>query len=124
MWNIRAEAERLLRTEAPGLDPARYRHLADEVTALALSPAHSISVEAPALLDEPPELRRADGEPVFTQHAAGRFTSLAVLDAEQRLLNATRTPTVAGLARPSVTAELDGFEAITASTLDDGQRPW
>ncbi len=52
-WNIHAEAERLLRDNVPAMTPARHRHLADAVTALALSPAYSICVEAPALLDEP-----------------------------------------------------------------------
>ena len=107
-WNIRAEAERQLRTSAPALDPARHRDLADAITTLATSPRYSISVEAPALLDEPPELRREDGESVFTEHAAGRYTSQAVLDAEQRLLNATRTPTVYGLAGSSAAAAIAG----------------
>jgi conjugative relaxase-like TrwC/TraI family protein len=37
-WNIRAEAERLLRTSIPVLDPATHRDLADAITALAISP--------------------------------------------------------------------------------------
>jgi conjugative relaxase-like TrwC/TraI family protein len=121
-WNIRAEAERLIRADVTGLDPERHRELGDAITALAISTRFSISVEAPALLDEPSELRRADGESVFTEHAAGRYTSQAVLDAEQRLVNATRTPTVNGLAAPSVAAALDGFEAICQARLDAGQR--
>jgi conjugative relaxase-like TrwC/TraI family protein len=121
-WNIRAEAERLIRADLPAISPGRHRELVDAITALATSPKYSISVEAPALLDEPPELRRADGESVFTEHGAGRYTSQAVLDAEQRLLNATRAPTVNGLSGPSVSAALDGFEAISGSRLDDGQR--
>ena len=122
VWNVRAEVERLLRTEVPSLPPERHRELADAVTALAVSPAHSLSVEAPALLDEPAELRRADGEPVFTEHAAGRYTSQGVLDAEARLVNATRTPTAAGLSGPSAAASLDGFEAVARTSLDAGQR--
>ena len=43
IWNIRVEAERLLRTEAPSLDPARHRQVADQITALAISPKHSIT---------------------------------------------------------------------------------
>ncbi|HEX3961978.1 MAG TPA: AAA family ATPase [Trebonia sp.] len=121
-WNIRAEAERQLRTSVPALDPARHRDLADAITTLAISPRYSISVEAPALLDEPPELRRTDGESVFTEHAAGRYTSQAVLDAEQRLLNATRTPAGHGIPGLSVAAALDGFEASCHATLDAGQR--
>jgi hypothetical protein len=121
-WNIRAEAERQLRTSVPALDPARHRDLADAITTLAISPWYSISVEAPALLNEPPELRREDGESVFTEHAAGRYTSQAVLDAEQRLLNATRTPAGHGIPGLSVASALDGFEASCHATLDDGQR--
>jgi conjugative relaxase-like TrwC/TraI family protein len=121
-WNIHAEAERLLRARLPPLDPDAHRDLADTITGLALSPRHSICVEAPALLDEPAGLRRADGESVFTVHGAGRYTSQAVLDAEQRLLNATRTPTVNGISGPSVAAALDGFEARTGTRLDAGQR--
>jgi conjugative relaxase-like TrwC/TraI family protein len=112
-WNLRAEAERVIRTEIPALAPERHRQLADTVTTLALSPTLSVSVEAPALLDEPPELRREDGESVFTEHAAGRYTSQAVLDAEQRLLNATRTPTPNRLPSTAVTGWLGAFEAIT-----------
>jgi conjugative relaxase-like TrwC/TraI family protein len=122
IWNLRAEAERVIRSEIPALAPGRHRELADAVTALAISPGLSVSVEAPALLDEPPELRRDDGESVFTEHAAGRYTSQAVLDAEQRLRNATRTPTLNGLPGTAVTGWLDGFEAITGTRLDNGQR--
>lgn len=93
VWNLRAEAERQIRSSLTFLPPEQHRRVAEKVTTLAVSPARSISVEAPALLDEPPGLRRAGGPPVFTVHAAGRFTSQAVLDAEARLVNATRTPT-------------------------------
>jgi hypothetical protein len=74
------------------------------------------------LLNEPPELRRADGESVFTVHGARRYTSQAVLDAEQRLLNATRTLTINGIPGPRAAAALGGFEARTGTQLDAGQR--
>ena len=121
-WNIHAEAERLLRTELPGIAPDQHRSLAEQLVALALSPKHSISTGAPALLNEPPGLRRANGESVFTQHGAGRFTSQAVLDAERRLLTAARTTTASGLPTARTGAALDGFEAITGTSLDPGQR--
>jgi conjugative relaxase-like TrwC/TraI family protein len=121
-WNIRAEAERLLRDQTAAVSPGQHRQVIDAITAAAISPKHSVSVDAPALLDEPPGLRRDDGEPVFDDHGAARYTSPAVLDAEQRLLNATRTPTGHALARASAGASLDGFEAITGTRLDDGQR--
>jgi hypothetical protein len=105
-WNIRAEAERLLRAEAASLPPGKHRQTVDAITALAISPKYSVSVDAPALLDEPPELRRDDGESVFNEHGAARYTSPAVLDAEQRLLNATRRP--AGTVRGGVAGRLRG----------------
>jgi conjugative relaxase-like TrwC/TraI family protein len=121
-WNIRAEAERQLRTQTAPIPPERHRQLIDAITALALSPKYSVCVEAPALLDEPPELRRPDGEPVFAEHGSARYTSQAVLDAEQRLLNATRTLTVYGLSGLSVATAISGFERGTGTRLDDGQR--
>jgi conjugative relaxase-like TrwC/TraI family protein len=122
VWNLRAEAERQIRCRLPFLPRERHRETADALTALAASPARSVSVEAPCLLDEPPGLRRADGASVFTVHAAGRFTSQAVLDAETRLVNATRTPAACGLPGPSAAAALDGFEALCGAVLDAGQR--
>jgi hypothetical protein len=104
----------------PGLQSLAYAEALSTVQ--AASPACSISVEAPALLDEPPELRRADGGSVLDEHAATRYTSQAVLDAEQRLLGATRTPTVAALSGPTVAAAVDGFKALTGTRLDAGQR--
>src|SRR5207302_6748823 len=95
VWNLHAETERLLRAQCRFTSLEEHRQAAEAVVALAVSPALSICVEAPALLDEPPELRRGDGESVFTGHGAARYTSQAVLDAEQRLITATRTPIAA-----------------------------
>jgi hypothetical protein len=50
-WNVWAEAERLLHAAVRGLDPGRHRDLADAITAVVISSRYSISVEAPALLD-------------------------------------------------------------------------
>ena len=64
------------------------------------------------MLNEPPELRRPDGEPVFTEHGAARYTSQAVLDAEtaagQRRQDADRGRAIRARRRPP---SLDGFEA-------------
>jgi conjugative relaxase-like TrwC/TraI family protein len=122
VWNLRAEAERQIRATIHGMHPEQHRNLADTVTSLAASPGRSVSIEAPSLLNEPAELRRADGSSVFTQHGAARYTSQPVLDAETRLVNATRTPTASGLAGPSAAAALDGFEAVSGTSLDAGQR--
>jgi len=121
-WNLRAEAERLLRTECRLTTLGQHRQAAEAIVTMAISPALSICADAPALLDEPPALRRADGESVFVQHAAARYTSQAVLDAEQRLLVATRTPAITGTSILSAQAALDGYEARSGTTLDSGQR--
>jgi conjugative relaxase-like TrwC/TraI family protein len=116
IWNLRAEAERAARQlEAP-------HGWAEEVAVLAASPGHSIPVTPPALTDEPAILRRSDGESVFTQHGAVRYTSEKIMDAENRLVHAARTLTAAAIAGPAVTASLDRFEAATATRLDPGQR--
>jgi conjugative relaxase-like TrwC/TraI family protein len=122
VWNLRAEAERQIRAASGqyGGISTGHRELAEEITARAVS--LSTSVEPPPMLNEPEALRRTGGEPVFTDHGARRYTSQAVLDAEDRLLRACATPAPAGCPGPSVTAVLDGFEAVTGTTLDDGQR--
>jgi conjugative relaxase-like TrwC/TraI family protein len=119
-WNVRAEIERQLRATLPALPPASHPATAETLTAMVLT--KSVRIDPPALLNEPPELRRPDGDPVFTQHAASRYTSQLLLDAETRLISAARTPTAAGLSGPSVATALEGFEARTATNLDPGQR--
>jgi len=122
VWNLRAEAERITRAERSLGSLTEHRETIAAVIAEAVSPRLSIRVEAPSLLDEPAALRRGDGEPVFTEHAADRYTSQAVLDAEQRLLSAARTPVSCGLPGPAVAAAVDGYEGHTGCSLDPGQR--
>jgi conjugative relaxase-like TrwC/TraI family protein len=121
-WNVHAEAERLVRADGHTTDPHAHRALVDRVVAAALAPGASISVEAPSLVDEPTVLRRADGESVFVQHRAGRYTSQQVLDAEQRLVDAARTPTPHGLPADSVRVALHAFDQQAGHRLDAGQR--
>lgn len=113
---------RIARAECAFTSLTEHRETVAAIVAEAVSPRLSISVEAPALLDEPPALCRGDGAPVFCEHASGRYTSQAVLDAERRLLGAARTITAAGPAGPAVGASLDGYEARTGHRLDPGQR--
>lgn len=121
VWNVRAEAERLARIHHPTRSAQTHRELVEAVVAAAVSPQHSVRVDAPALIEEPELLRRSDGVSVFTQHASHRYTSRAVLDAEARLLAAANTPTATGLSGPFTAAALDGFEARNRP-LDPGQR--
>ena len=128
VWNLRAEADRLLRTSPPSLFPDGIRFadadartvLLEKVVAAALRQSVTVTVEPD--LTEPAALRRADGTSVFVQHDAARYTSQPILDAEQRLLDAARTPVTGAHPAVGVHALLDGFEAATGTRLDGGQR--
>ncbi|AUG76103.1 TrwC relaxase [Kitasatospora sp. MMS16-BH015] len=121
VWNLRAHAERLARSEHSTTSTTEHRQLVEAIVTEAVSPAHSVRVDAPALLDEPEELRRANGDSVFVQHASDRYTSTAILDAERRLVAAALTPVNEGLNPAFVGAAIDGFEARHRA-LDEGQR--
>lgn len=131
-WNVHAETERLVREHSDQLGPlggmTGHRTTVARIVDQAVSASHSISIDVPALTEEPASLRRADGVSVFVQHAAGRYTSRAILDAEQRLLHATTDPASSagrariGLPAESVAAALDGFAARNGRPLDAGQR--
>jgi len=119
-WNVRAQAERLVRELAPA-SPEQHDAWTTAIVTGALAPQRSVQVTAPALITEPAELQRSDGTSVFEQHAGLRYTSQAVLDAEQRVVAAALTATAVGLSGPFVTAAIDGFES-RGRTLDEGQR--
>ena len=128
-WNLIAETERQLR-------PYRFagsteRDTAtDTVVARATAPELSVQLTPDTHLDlsaEPADpagtaLRRSNGESVFIEHGATRFTTRDILDAEQRLLETATQPTRYGLTRASVTELLGAFERHYDLTLDDGQR--
>ncbi|GLW58574.1 MobF family relaxase [Kitasatospora phosalacinea] len=121
VWNLRAHAERLARSEHPTTSTAEYQQLVEAIVTEAVSPAHSVRVDAPALLNEPAELRRANGDSVFVRHASTRYTSTVILDAERRLVDAALTSVNEGLNPAFVGAAIDGFEARNRA-LDEGQR--
>jgi conjugative relaxase-like TrwC/TraI family protein len=127
VWNLRAEADRMLRQPPDSLfpdglsfsDSTARTELLDKVVAAAVN--RSVTVTVPVGLHEPAALRRPDGTSVFVQHKATRFTSRDILDAEQRLLTAARTSSGAGLPEAAVRAQLAEFEAATGTRLDAGQ---
>ncbi|MEY9937610.1 MobF family relaxase [Streptacidiphilus sp. MAP5-3] len=120
VWNVRAEAERLVRELGPA-DRQQHDAFTEAIITAAVSAKHSVQVTAPALITEPAELQRSDGSSVFEQHAAIRYTSQAVLDTEQRIVDAAKTVTAVGLSGPFTAAAIDGFES-RHRTLDAGQR--
>lgn len=97
----------------------RERALAD-ATGLILDGA--VALNAPATGKAPPGLRRSDGASVFTPHGSTRYTTRAVLDAEQRLLDLATVPDRFATPDPAqVEAALRTFEKDHRA-LDPGQR--
>jgi conjugative relaxase-like TrwC/TraI family protein len=123
-WNVRAEAERLVRYSGAAGTPQVHDRLAAAITVRALSPGYSIAIDAPAQVSEPASLRRPgkDRQSVFTEHGASRYTSADVLAAEQRLVTAATTPAVTGISPQRVAAALAAFELAAGTRLDPGQR--
>ncbi len=117
-WNIRAEAERMLRGGFISL--AEQNATVDKVTQAALGA--SISVEAPSLTREPKQLQRRGGESVFTDHGAARYTSALILGAEDHLLNAATTTVRSKISAEFAAASLAAFERASGRQLDAGQR--
>lgn len=121
-WNLHAEAERLVRSEH------RFNSLDEQKRAVALvvkeaiSDRHAVRVDAPPITNEPKQLRRNDGESVFTQHAAERYTSARILAAEQRLLHAAQQEFVPTVDPQIAQILLAGVERESGKTLDPGQR--
>jgi conjugative relaxase-like TrwC/TraI family protein len=85
-FHIRAEALRQVR--AAGVTLNHIDAVVDRIVAHALSPDRSIAIATTrAMPVEPASLRRRDGESVYSQPAAGHYTSQRVLWAEQRLID-------------------------------------
>ena len=129
-WNLIAETERQLR-------PYRFPTSADRdtatdaVVARATDPEMSVQltpddVDIALTVEEEhassTSLRRSNGESVFTEHGAVRFTTRDILDAEQRLLETATQRTRYGLTTDAVAEVIGAFEKRYDLTLDEGQR--
>ncbi|WP_133884192.1 MobF family relaxase [Glycomyces sp. NRRL B-16210] len=121
-WNLHAEAARVIRGIDAVLGPEDQREAVDRIVAAATGEGHSIQLGQNAPVSEPVLLQRSDGTSVFKRHESDRFTSQAVLDAEQRLVKAAQTPTVWSASANVVAERITGFEARHGRTLDAGQR--
>jgi hypothetical protein len=131
VWNLRAEADRLLREPPASVAPAgmRFTDVAERTRLLervvdAAVRDWSVPVTVQPDLTEPAVLRRPDGTSVFVEHAAARHTSQTILDAEARLLDAAQTPTDGALPPAAVLTVLDRFDADTGTRLTRGNGPW
>jgi DNA primase catalytic core len=104
--HVRAEAQRAARTAEIGLEQLEVA--VDAVVARALSSVHSIPLDAVDPVTDPDQLRRRDGVSVFEVSGAGRYTSPAILAAEESLLH------TAGLRDGWVVA----FDAVEIALLE------
>ncbi|GAB3219397.1 hypothetical protein GCM10027447_02160 [Glycomyces halotolerans] len=117
--NIEAAALRALAHVGHLTHDERERVLA-RVTDMILGDA--VALNAPEPAKTPPTLRRSDGTSVFVPHGATRYTTRAVLDAEQRLLDlATTADRFAAPDAQQIDAALRAFENRRRA-LDPGQR--
>ena len=84
--NVRAEAHRQTRAHPVG----DRDHLVEQVVAAACDPARTLRIQRPRAVSEPAPLQRANGESVFDEHASARYTTVSMLDAEERIVAAAR----------------------------------
>jgi conjugative relaxase-like TrwC/TraI family protein len=119
-WNLVAEVERVTRGWRFPSSTDRDR-VVEELLGLVTDPARVIRIQAPALVEEPEVLRRADGDPVFTPHAAERYTSPATLHAEQAILDAADQAATTG-APPDLVQQVLDVVQDGGPRLDPGQR--
>ncbi|MFL6047175.1 MAG: MobF family relaxase [Propionibacteriaceae bacterium] len=118
LWHVRAEAQRQVRTIDLPVDQSN--RLVDLLVPEVLD-HRSVALKAPPDgIEEPDDLRRADGSSVYTIAGADRYTSQRMLDAEQRILAAAGRHDGAAVDPSAV--ELALLEiAANGTALDAGQ---
>ncbi|WP_242474753.1 MobF family relaxase [Tomitella cavernea] len=82
----------------------------------------SIPLPTPMLGEVPEALLRRDGMAVTVRHGTAAFTSTAVLDAEEQLLEAAREPSAHIGMDETVSAAITAVESDTGRKLNSGQR--
>jgi DNA primase catalytic core len=117
-YHLQAEATRLAREHAPtGTDL-----LALSATIAGHAMAGSLVITPPDLNEPPDVMRRKDGESVYFVHGSTRYTSLAVLEAEDHLLAGARAGGGLMTDRGTVERAIARVEADLGYTLNQGQR--
>ncbi|WP_402377947.1 MobF family relaxase [Isoptericola rhizosphaerae] len=87
-FHVEAEASRLAREHAH-LHDLDVHDLAEVIVSGVMS--SSVDLTPPELNPAPESMRRADGESLYTVHGSQRYSSLDVLEAEDRLVRAAKT---------------------------------
>ncbi|WP_460819418.1 MobF family relaxase [Nocardioides korecus] len=122
LWNVYAETERALRSNHFEDEHSRTR-ATEAVVGRATGPGLAIRISEPELIAEPDGLRRAsDGRSTFIPHGSDRFTTSAVLAAEDALVAAGTSLDGPTCDDVIVQAALALSEARSGQMLDLGQR--
>jgi DNA primase catalytic core len=117
-YHLQAEATRLAREHAPtGTDL-----LALAATIAGHAVAGSLQITPPDLNEQPDVMRRKDGESVYFVHGSTRYTSLAVLEAEDQLLTAARTPGGLIIDPAAMEGAIEQVRVDKGQVLNRGQR--
>ncbi|WP_189060206.1 MobF family relaxase [Longimycelium tulufanense] len=122
VYHVRAEAERQVRGVQVASSDERDQ-LVEAIVTRALQ-AESIRLDVD-LEDVPTLLQRSTGESLYRRRGADRYTSHALLDAEQRLLTDSqrrRGPAVPAASIDAAIARLERQERKATKTLNPGQR--
>ena len=82
-WNLEAEAHR--QTAHLRVPDGTRDQVVGQVVEAVIRDADTVALQAPSVVDEPSELRRASGESVFVEHNAQRFTTHRTLREESAL---------------------------------------
>lgn len=117
--NVAAEAQRVARTHGALVTGLDVVGLADDLTRQVL--ARSVALTPPDTNPVPASLARTDGESVYLVHGAARFTSVGVLEAEDRLVRAARQPGGFVAGDGHLAAAVAQVEAATGRVLGEGQ---
>jgi conjugative relaxase-like TrwC/TraI family protein len=111
-WNLIAEAARATRSIRCTSSEQRDQ-LITRIADTALR-SRCVALDPPEPLQVPDSFRRPDGVSVFVRHRGQRYTTLALLDAEQRLLTATHTSDAPHIPDEILTATLSSGRRLTA----------
>jgi conjugative relaxase-like TrwC/TraI family protein len=111
-WNLIAEAARATRSIRCTSSEQRDQ-LITRIAEAALR-SLCVALDPPEPLEVPDGFRRPDRVSVFVRHRGQRYTTLALLDAEQRLLTGTRTTNAPHVPDEILSASLTTGRRLTA----------
>ena len=122
VWHVRAEAHRQVR--AANLPAEHVDAVVDLVTDHTLTAASVRLTPSGDGIDEPAELRRADGSSVYEVAGSAVYTSTAILAAEQRLVARRRPAATGHRASPTRSTWRCSSRPPTGPPSTPGRPPW